>query len=163
MRTPTAGRTGQQIGLRRAVRRGWTLVEVCVTIALTALLLTIALRMIFLTDRAISRETAAAGTVGQAVRLAARLGEDARLACALMVQGPDRVALTMPDRSRVEYRRAGADTLRRAGDGQTAFIGVQADFAGSTPRLLRATLTDTTGARVAFAAHPRNLWGGGAL
>jgi len=148
--------------MRPTQRRGWTLVELCVTAAIMSLLLGLALRMVFLTDRAMSKGTAAATATGQAMTLAAHLSEDIRMASRVTRSG-DGLALALPDGTEAKWQTIGRDTLRTAGSQRTGFTDLRVSFPAPDAGLIRATITDRTGVRLDLAIHPRNTPGGGAL
>ena len=81
-----------------------TLVETVVAAGLVALIATLGLQMVFLTDRALARETTRSEATG-ALTLVARLRDDLQLARQLSLPQPGGLAITLLDGTRVEYRR----------------------------------------------------------
>lgn len=141
---------------RPAPARGTTLIEMCVAMALLGLVAVLGLRLVFLTDRAMSRETAAAGKAGDALALAAQLRDDAQVATSLSVLSSAQLRLSMPGARAAEYRSSEEGTSRIQGASVRTFAGIQADFSGSTAKLLKVKITDAAGSELRVTIHRRN-------
>ena len=142
---------------------GLTLVEMLVAMTLLGLVATLGLRIVFLTDRAISRETGAATTAADALSFAAQLRDDVQMAKAIIPAGPEGLRLKLIDHASIVYSVSEQTTYRyrvtvsgMLGPEERAFPGITVGFKGSTKSLVKAKITDSTGAAMTCAIHGRN-------
>ncbi len=133
-----------------------TLVETVVAAGLVALIATLGLQMVFLTDRALARETKRSEADGGALTLVARLRDDLQLARQLALPQPSHLLVTLLDGTRVEYRAEATGMVRLAGTTRESFPRLQASFGDSTARLVRVDIRHAAGPSLNLTIHPRN-------
>ena len=142
---------------------GLTLVEMLVAMTLLGLVATLGLRIVFLTDRAISRETGAATTAADALSFAAQLRDDVQLAETIIPAGSEGIQLKLISGASMVYAVFEQATCRfrteagsELGAEERTFPGITVSFKGSTESLVKAKITDSTGAAMTCAIHRRN-------
>lgn len=139
-------------------RRGFTLMELMVALAVFTVIMSLALRALFLTDRmALRSQARLQHTLGR-VNLQAQLRNDI-WAARSFVQGPDgSVEFGLADGSTVVYRRTpGGATVRVCGGEETLYRGTVA-FSEETVRLIEVRGHDPD--TWEFSAKMRNAAGG---
>ena len=107
-------------------RRGVTLIETIVAMTVFAVLLTIALRLFFLTDRVLYRDrtVAALERIASTAAIQSQLRQDIWDASGIEIGRADVVAeITHPDGAVVEYLPSRGKTVRRGPGGETMLEG----------------------------------------
>lgn len=147
----------------KAARGGFTLVELLLATAVLMVVATLGLRLVYLTQRAFSRETKAGEAAGDALSLAARLRDDLQLARAVVPWTNHRLEVRRVDGPRVDYEIVdyqaavtGGGTWRVGEGRREEFPRVSADFSGTTDTLVKVTLTYAGGPPLKLTIHPRN-------
>jgi prepilin-type N-terminal cleavage/methylation domain-containing protein len=113
--------------MRRA-RHGFTLLELLVAMAVMAVVVSVALRLLFLSDAALGRERMRSAATGAVARFLQDVGADVRSATGASASGASLV-LAGPSRVRYLWDASQGATIRRvAGDTRT-YPGVRPRFA----------------------------------
>ena len=130
------------------MRRGYTIIELLVSLALLAAVVTVSLRLLFTSDRALGAEGERAAAVGMQGELLSDLGRDLRGASAAAASG---AVLRVGE---ISYRSADAGVVRSAaGQPQLdrSYPHLQARFARSGALVLVDVTSSAGRARTGFA------------
>lgn len=159
---------------RVPTRRGITLAEACVAIALTGLIAVWATRLVFVSDRAMQQDTREIHRVVVRMSLEAALRDDIQAAKQARVVRSGALRLAYPDGVVVTYSSSLQGTSRSAGeDKPRLFTGVRTTFQATEQKLVKTTLVDAAGEQKQITLLPRNAidawgehpmgadWGGG--
>ena len=148
---------------------GLTLVETLVAMGLLGLVATLGLRIVFLTDRAMSRDASAAAAAADALSFAAQFRDDVQAAQAISAQSTRRIHLTLASGARVVYMAAEeGGTVRLCPElagkleaEKRVFPGITVSFTGSDASLVKAKITDDSGAEITVRVYARNTMSAG--
>ena len=131
------------------MRRGSTLIELAVAMGVLGIVMLVATRLLFASDRAVGAEVVKATQVGGAAELLADVGRDVRQATNVRARAGQMVA------SGVTYTSVEAGVVRVAGHRETdRYPGVAATFA-TQGRLVTVTVK-TDNAQMGTSFYRRN-------
>lgn len=138
-------------------KRGYALIEVCIAGALLAIALSVGLRLVFLTDKAIGQEERAGVQAAGALALAAQLRDDLQVATAVALPGQSvAIRLTLPDGAAVRYERTERGAMRREGAQETLFPGLGLHLSRTEDRVIEGRITSAEGSELSLVVHTRN-------
>ncbi len=142
---------------RLLTRRGITLAEACIAIALTGLIAVWATRLVFLSDRAIQEDTRQIHHAVARMSLEAMLRDDIQIAKEAAVTASGALHLAYADGSSLTYSSSQEGTTRVPGAGEPdLFAGVRTTFQTTEQKLVKTTLVDAAGEQTQITLLPRN-------
>lgn len=148
---------------RIPTRCGFTLAEACVAIALTGLIAVWATRLVFISDRAIQKDTRQIHHAVARMSLEATLRDDIQMAQEASVTASGALHLAYADGSSLTYSSSQEGTTRVPGAGEPdLFTGVRTNFQATEQKLVKTTLVDAAGEQTQITLLPRNAidnWG----
>ena len=138
-------------------RRGFTIIELLVAIAVLSVILALALQTVVLSDRLVLRGQSRLRVVLDRAELQSQVRQDIWAAEAFIPgASPDAAQFTMPDAPMVVYSASSSHTSRTSGGVETLYNGV-VEFTQGDDGLIEVRGQDT--GEWTFAARMRNAGG----